>query len=96
MKETIDALLALRRDRMTGIRHDYFVDPHGIGWSDEGGFAVVLSTKYDQSIQMYVGKQFAGKVFRDILGNCDGDVTIDADGNGVFRAKDGFASVWTA
>ena len=79
---------------MTGARHDYFYDAHGIGWTNEGGFAVVLSTKYDQQVQMYVGTQYAGKVFVDALGNRPEEVTIAPDGNGTFFAKDGFTSVW--
>ena len=94
MKETIDKLLTIRHKKMSGARHDYFYDAHGIGWTNEGGFAVVLSTKYDQSVQMYIGKQFADKTFVDALGNRTEEVVIDADGNGTFTARDGFASVW--
>ena len=93
-KELIDTLLNIRHTKMTGARHDYFYDAHGIGWTNEGGFAVVLSTKYDQQVQMYVGTQYAGKVFVDALGNRPEEVTIAPDGNGTFFAKDGFTSVW--
>ena len=93
-KEMLDRLLAVRKQYAIGPQHDYFCDPHRIGWTREGGVAVVLSTKYDGDITMYVGKEHAGQVFADVLGNRPERVTIDGDGNGTFFARDGFASVY--
>lgn len=93
--EYLDLLLKARQEYAIGPQHDYFVNEHCIGWTREGkGLAVVLSTKYDQTINMYVGKDFAGKKYRDILKNRSEEIVVDENGNADFYAKDGFASVW--
>lgn len=94
LRDTIDILLDVRRKFALGAQHDYFDNEHGIGWTREGGLAVVLSTKYDQKINMFVGKNFAGKKYHDILKNRSEEIVIDENGNADFLAKDGFASVW--
>lgn len=91
----LDLLLKARQEYAVGKQNDYFVNEHCIGWTREGkGLAVVLSTKDDQTVNMYVGKDFAGKKYRDILNNRSEEIVIDENGNADFFAKDGFASVW--
>lgn len=95
--DELETLLALRRDQAVGPQHDYFDDPHVIGWTREGsGMAVLLSAHGDGSKKMFVGKAHAGKTFRDVFGNRPEAVTVDPDGCGVFSVRDGKISVWTA
>ena len=84
-----------------GKQHDYFDDPHLVGWTREGdeaqpgsGLAVVMSNEVGGSKTMYVGERLAGRAFYDVLGNRSGIVMAGADGNAVFSAGDGSVSVW--
>lgn len=97
----LELLLTLRRDRAYGIQHDYFDDPCVIGWTREGcveypasGLAVLISSRGQASKRMYVGKQFAGRTFRDALDGCRESVIIEEDGNGTFLVGNAPVSVW--
>ena len=43
---------------------------------------------------MNVGAVHKGEVWKDALGNCKAEVTIDEDGNGEFFCEDGSCSVY--
>lgn len=58
------------------------------------GIAVLLSDFEEGQKQMYVGSNFAGKVFYDFLGNRNEKVTIDENGNGTFFVNSGSVSAW--
>lgn len=91
----LEKLLAIRAKYAYGAQHDYFDDCHCIGWTrEEYGMAVLLSAHGDSDKKMYVGRQHAGRVYTDALGNAQGEVTVDSDGNGLFYVKDGTVSVW--
>lgn len=84
-----------------GEQHDYFDDPHLVGWTREGdeahadsGLAVVMSNEVGGSKNMYVGTRFAGRNFYDTLGNREDIVTIGEDGTALFSVNDGSVSVW--
>ena len=43
---------------------------------------------------MFVGKEFAGKTYYDVLGHSDRKVTITRQGYGEFFVEDQSVSVW--
>ena len=84
-----------------GEQEDYFDDPHVVGWvrrgdseHDKSGLAVVLSNAEGGSKRMYMGKEFAGMDFYDMIGQCPERVTIGEDGWADFRTDGGSVAVW--
>ena len=101
MKTVIDKLLKVRKQKAYGPQHDYFDDYNCIGWTREGddehkdsGLAVVLSDGTGGTKHMYIGKQFAGCHFSDILGNAKYNIKIDEDGFGDFYVNRDSVAVW--
>lgn len=93
-------LLRLRRTHAYGEEYDYFDDVHVIGFTREGapdmpgsGLAFLCTNGPAGEKRMYIGKKFAGRVFRCVVGS-QPDVVIDKEGCGLFRVKDGGASVY--
>ena len=85
-----------------GEQEDYFDDAHVAGWVRRGdrshpdsGMAVVLSNGEGGSKRMYMGKNYAGRSFFDIIGKCPEEVVIDEEGWGTFRTEGGSVAVWT-
>ena len=100
-KKEIDKLLKLRKQKAYGIQHDYFDDPNCIGWTREGdaehpdsGLAVVISDGTGGTKRMYIGKQFAGTHFSDVMGNAKYNIKIDDEGCGEFYVNRGAVAVW--
>ena len=99
--EKLDILLKLRKEKVYGNQTDYLDNPNYIGWTREGdedhpdsGLAVVISNAGDGEKRMYIGKKFAGKLFVDILENCEDEVFIDDEGFGNFKVRGKSVSVW--
>ena len=99
--EKLDILLKLRKEKAYGNQADYLDNPNYIGWTREGdedhldsGLAVVVSNAGDGEKRMYIGKKFAGKLFVDILENCEDEVFIDDEGFGNFKVRGKSVSVW--
>ena len=95
-------LIKLRHTYAYGEQADYLDDDHIIGWVRRGdwehtnsGLAVVLSDAEGGKKRMEMGKDHAGEIYYDALGNCTETVTVDEDGYGVFRTESGNVSVWT-
>ena len=93
-------LLRLRKYCAYGIEHDYLDDPHIIGFTREGtecipgsGIAVLCTNALGGSKSMYVGKAFAEKTFRCIIGG-QTDVSVDANGIATFCVRDGGLSIY--
>jgi len=89
----IRTLVRVRRDCAYGTQHDYIDDFNVIGWTREGdaehprsGLALLVSDKVDGAKRMYVGKRFAGTVFKDCMRKLRNDVVIDA-----YRKRQSFA-----
>ncbi len=100
-KQLLDKLMKLRKMKAYGTQHDYLDDPDVIGWTREGdadhkdsGLAVVLSDGRGGTKRMYIGRQFAGKHFSDVMGNAKYNIKIDQDGFGEFYVNRGAVSVW--
>lgn len=90
--EGIDKLMLARRDYATGGQRDYFVAKNLIGWTREGGAAVVISNSGCGCIPMEHGTP--GQVFVDMLGNHSDEVVIDGSGVGRFCVGAESVSVW--
>lgn len=98
---SLDLLLKARKELSYGQQHDYFDDKNIIGWTREGieeynnsGLAVLLTNKLGGEKKMYIGKQFSGQKFRDLLFNFEEKIVIDEEGFGKFMVRNGSVSVW--
>jgi alpha-amylase len=101
MKTVLNKLMKLRKTKAYGIQHDYIDDPNCIGWTREGdaehkdsGLAVVMSDGTGGNKRMYIGKQFAGAHFSDIMGNAKYNIKIDEEGCGEFYVNRASLAVW--
>ena len=101
IQPVIDIMLKLRHNNLYGIQRDYFDDSSVVGWTMEGddehknsGLAVIMTDKTGGTKTMNVGAVHKGEVWKDTLGNCKAEVTIDEDGNGEFVCEDGSCSVY--
>ena len=88
----LESLLRLRRDRAWGTQTDYFDYANVIGWTREGGMAVVMSNGGDGWKTMKLG--FPGQVFVDALGNRHEEIIIGPEGWADFTVNGGSVSVW--
>lgn len=100
-KDFLNLLLQLRKDKVYGLKRDYFDDPHIVGWTIEGdvshpnsGLAVIMTDNCGGCKQMNVGLNLAGSVLYDCTGNVKETVYIDQDGNGIFYVNGGSVSIW--
>ena len=99
--EGLKDLIDFRKEKAYGEEHDYFDNPHCIGWTREGdiehiksGLAVLISNQADCEKRMYIGTNMAGEKFIDTVGEVDEDVYIDEEGYGIFKVKAKSLSVW--
>ncbi len=97
----LEKLIMIRSRYAYGEQHDYFDDFHVVGWTRSGdeehpdsGLAVLMSNAEGGNKRMYVGKQFAGELFYDAMGECTEPVRIEEDGNCTFYTDGGKVSVW--
>lgn len=99
-QEIIDKLLYIRMHHAHGEQHDYFDHENVVGWVRLGddqyphGLACIMSDGPGGEKQMNVGELNKGAVFADYTGNIQEKVTIDEEGNGLFRCNDGAMSIW--
>lgn len=100
-KTMLDKLMKLRKTKAYGPQHDYIDDPNCIGWTREGddehkdsGLAVVISDGTGGTKHMYIGRQFAGAHFSDIMGNAKYNIKIDDEGFGDFYVNRDAVAVW--
>lgn len=84
-----------------GEQRDYLDSDDLVGWTREGdeehpdsGLAVVCTDGPGGTVEMEIGEKFAGRTFRDILGNCLEEIVIDEEGKAIFRAEGGSVSIW--
>ena len=100
-KTMLDKLMKVRKTKAYGPQHDYIDDPNCIGWTREGdaehkdsGCAVVISDGTGGTKHMYIGRQFAGAHFSDIMGNAKYNIKIDDEGFGDFYVNRDAVAVW--
>lgn len=88
----LEEMLLVRRRYAHGAQVDYFDFHNVIGWTREGGMAVVMSNGGDGWKDMKLG--YPGQKFVDALKNRGEEVTIDENGYGRFNVNGGSVSVW--
>ena len=88
----LEPMLRAAKAHAHGHQTDYFDFPNVIGWTREGGMAVVLSNGADGWKRMMLGTP--GQVFVDALGNCHDEVVVGPHGWGDFPVNGGSVSVW--
>lgn len=95
----LPTLMRLRASHAYGAEHDYYDHYDIVGFTREGrgesdGLALLVSDGPGGTKKMYAGAAHKGQVYVDALGNCQEEVVIDGEGNGVFRVEGGSISVW--
>ena len=96
----IDQLLQLRQTAVYGQEEDYFDDPNCIAWTCLGddehptALAILISNANATSKRLFVGEKWANHIFTDALENNQTEVTIDAQGYGVFPVNEKSVSAW--
>ena len=99
-KKEIDQLLQLRQTAVYGQEEDYFDDPNCIAWTCLGddehptALAILISNANAASKRLFVGEKWANHIFTDALENNQTEVTIDAQGYGVFPVNEKSVSAW--
>lgn len=100
-KSQLDIILKARKDYAYGNQYDYFDEKNVVGWTREGdlnhsnsGIAVLISNNNDGCKKMYVGQRNINSVFIDMTTNCEEEITVDNDGNGIFKVKNKSYSIW--
>ena len=101
MKETLEKLLALRRDKAYGEQIDYFDHHNIIAWVRTGdemhpksGLVTIMSDGPGGGKTINVGHRLANSIFYDYTGNVKETVYVDQEGNGIFYCNGGSVSVW--
>lgn len=96
----LEKMLIGRKQYAYGPQRDYFEQANLIGWIREGnddpasGLAVILSNKDEGSLEMEVGKKFAGRTFYEITESRNDKVEINDEGKASFPVNAGSAAVW--
>ena len=103
LKDGLDVLLTVRRDRAYGTQRDYSFSEDIIGWTREGiqsrpdsGVAVLMNDNAQSSgavCAMYVGDSHAGEIWKDVMGKGP-SVVIDEFGYGNFAVSPRSCSVY--
>ena len=84
---------------MEGARRDYMDSDDYIGWTYEGGMAVILTDRDGGGKNMSLGSAMAGrKMKRLAIAEDDREymVTLDEEGNGYFETEGGRVAVYIA
>lgn len=103
--KAIPKMMLARKFWAYGAQHDYFDDPHCVGFTRTGhpsragghGLAVVMANSWEYDTkQMFVGEHHAGEVWTDLLRRCPGQVRVGADGTACFPVGPRSVSVWVS
>lgn len=101
IKAQLDPLLKARLKYAYGEEKDYFDDPHCVGWlrlghagHETSGLAVLISNSGEGRKRMAFGPEFAGTVWRDIMGGREDTVTLDEEGEGEFACNENYPAVY--
>lgn len=101
MKETLDILLAARKEYAYGEQLDYFDHANVIAWQRLGiearpgsGLVAIISNGEEGHKFISFGAERAGTVWIDMTGNRQEEITLDADGAAEFNVNGGSVSIW--
>lgn len=95
----LEALIRARQIYAFGVQTDYFDHANCIAFSRSGtdehpGCVVIMSNGDEGEKQVEMGEGFAGKSWRDYLGNREEMITCDENGSALFHCNAGSVSVW--
>lgn len=99
-KDLLDRILHLRLHHAYGEEQNYFDHNNVVGWVRMGdeehpdGLVCIMSNGEGGEKSMNVGSLNAGCTYRDYLGNVTDTVTVDENGNGIFRCNGGSVSIY--
>lgn len=100
-KTQIDTLLYARQHLAYGEEITYFDHPNVIGFLRKGdkehpdsGLAVLISNGEDGNKFMSFGPEQSGRVFFDLSGDRNEEITLDKNGSANFTVSGGNVSVW--
>ncbi|WP_288657405.1 alpha-amylase [Pantoea sp. UBA6567] len=97
--DKLDQLMIARQRFAHGVQTLWFDHPNCIAFSrsgteDEPGCVVVMSNGDSGEKTLTLGENYAGKNWRDFLGNRDETITTNEQGEAVFTCNGGSVSVW--
>lgn len=98
MRKYIAALIQARNRYMSGERREYMDSDDLIGWTYEGGLAVIMTDRGSGGMMMSLGAGLAGRTMRrTAIAEDDRDyvVTLDEQGAGYFETEGGRVAVYT-
>lgn len=88
----LERILLARQRFAQGSQTDYFDHHNTVGWTREGGMAVLMSNGSDGWKHMKLGTP--GQVFVDLLGNRSEEIAINPHGYGCFTVNARSVSIW--
>lgn len=100
-RDMIENLLYIRRNFAYGDQDMYYESDKLIGWVRHGDeehpkkLAVLISTGDMNGIRMFVGKEEAGKIYKEYTGDNSKEIKIDQDGFGNFEVGPGTITCWS-
>jgi alpha-amylase len=97
--DKLDRLMIARQRFAHGVQTLWFDHPNCIAFSrsgaeDEPGCVVIMTNGDCGEKTLTLGENYAGKNWRDFLGNRDGTITTNEQGEAVFICNGGSVSVW--
>ncbi len=100
-KDMIDNLMYIRKNYAYGDQTDYMESEKLIGWVRHGDdshdpMAVVISTGDMGSLKMNIGKENAGKKYRELTGDNPNTIVIDEEGFGEFEVGIATLTCWVS
>lgn len=98
IRNYIEAFIRCRNKYMSGQRREYMDSDDLIGWTYEGGLAVIMTDRAGAGMPMCLGAHLAGQVMKRLVITEDDracSVTLDAQGEGYFETEGGRVAVYT-
>lgn len=99
--DSVRTMMKVRRRLAFGPQHDYFLHSNLLGWTREGidekpfsSCAVLMSNRGEDQAELYLGPRNANKTYKDVCGERQEKVTLDAEGKGTFFTNGRSVSVW--
>ncbi|MDO5017769.1 MAG: alpha-amylase [Lagierella massiliensis] len=100
-KDMIENLMYIRKKFAYGDMDMYYESENLLGWVRRGNekhpkkLAVLISTGDMNSLKMFVGKEEAGKTYKEYTGDNTNEIVIDDEGFGEFEVGPGTITCWS-
>lgn len=100
-KDMIENLMFIRREFAYGDQDMYYESDKLIGFVRRGDekhpkkLAVLISTGDMATLKMFVGKEEAGKIYKEYTGDNSNEIIIDEEGFGEFEVGPGTITCWS-